>query len=88
MRESGPVFSAPSDGHRVERARDGRVLFSYDVDGRTRVAMFAADGVASAPALLGGAPRGDRSDPLRQRGADGRGPGAMAAETLLGDQSG
>jgi hypothetical protein len=45
MRESGPIFSAPSDGYHVERERDGRLLFSYDVDGRTKVSMFAADGV-------------------------------------------
>jgi hypothetical protein len=45
MRESGPIFSTPSDGYAVERKQDGRVLFSYDVDGRTKVAMFAADGV-------------------------------------------
>jgi hypothetical protein len=29
----------------VEREQDGRVLFSYDVDGRTKVAIFAADDV-------------------------------------------
>ena len=45
MRESGPIFSTPSDAYAVERERAGRVLFSYDVDGRTKVAMFAADGV-------------------------------------------
>lgn len=45
MRESGPIFSTPSDGYAVEREQDGRVLFSYDVDGRTKVSMFAADGV-------------------------------------------
>jgi hypothetical protein len=45
MRESGPVFSTPSEGYAVEREQDGRVLFSYDVDGRTKVSMFAADGV-------------------------------------------
>jgi hypothetical protein len=38
-------FLAPSEGYRVERERDGRVLFSYDVGGRTKVSMFAADGV-------------------------------------------
>jgi hypothetical protein len=45
MRESGPNFSTPSDGYAVEREQDGRVLFSYDVDGRTKVSMFAAQGV-------------------------------------------
>jgi hypothetical protein len=44
-RESGPAFSTPSEGYAVEREQEGRVLFSYDVDGRTKVAMFAADGV-------------------------------------------
>jgi hypothetical protein len=45
MRESGPVYSTPSGGYAVEREQDGRVLFSYDVDGRTKVSMLAADGV-------------------------------------------
>ncbi len=45
MTESGPIFSTPSEGYAVERDQGGRVLFSYDVDGRTKVAMFAADGV-------------------------------------------
>jgi hypothetical protein len=45
MRESGPIFSTPPDGYSVEREQDRRVLFSYDVDGRTKVSMFAADGV-------------------------------------------
>jgi hypothetical protein len=45
MSESGLSFSTPSDGYAVEREQDGRVLFSYDVDGRTKVSMFAADGV-------------------------------------------
>jgi hypothetical protein len=45
MRESGPIFSTPSDGYAVEREQAGRVLFSYDVDGRTKVSMFASDGV-------------------------------------------
>lgn len=45
MRESGPIFSTPPDGYAVEREQAGRVLFSYDVDGRTKVSMFAADGV-------------------------------------------
>ena len=45
MRESGLSFSTPSEGYSVEREQGRRVLFSYDVDGRTRVSMFAADGV-------------------------------------------
>ena len=45
MRESGLSFSTPSDGYAVEREQKGRVLFSYDVDGRTKVSLFAADGV-------------------------------------------
>ncbi len=45
MRESGLSLSTPSDGYAVEREQGGRALFSYDVDGRTKVSMFAADGV-------------------------------------------
>ena len=45
MSESGLSLSEPSDGYVVERDQDGRVLFSYDVDGRTKVAIFAADDV-------------------------------------------
>jgi hypothetical protein len=45
MSETGLSFSTPSDGYAIEREQDGRVLFSYDMDGRTKVAMFAADGV-------------------------------------------
>jgi hypothetical protein len=45
MRESGLSFAMPSDGYAVEREEKGRVLFSYDVDGRTKVSMFAVDGV-------------------------------------------
>ena len=36
----------PRDGYRVEREDDGRVLLSYDVDGRTRIAVIVADGVS------------------------------------------
>lgn len=32
----------PRSGYRVEREQDGRVLFSYDVDGRTKVAVVVA----------------------------------------------
>jgi hypothetical protein len=45
MSESGLSFFAPSDGYAVEREQEGRVLFSHDVDGRTKVSIFAADGV-------------------------------------------
>jgi hypothetical protein len=45
MRESGPIFTSPAEGYAVEREQAGRVLFSYDVDGRTKVAMLAVDGV-------------------------------------------
>ena len=45
MSESGLSFLTPSDGYAVEREHGGRVLFSYDADGRTKVSIFAADGV-------------------------------------------
>jgi uncharacterized protein YceK len=45
MSESGLSFFAPPDAYAVEREQDGRVLLSYDVDGRTKVAMVAADDV-------------------------------------------
>jgi hypothetical protein len=45
MSESGLSFITPSDGYAIEREGDGRLLFSYDVDGRTKVSIFAADGV-------------------------------------------
>ena len=45
MSQSGLSFSTPSEGYAVERDQDGRVLFSYDVEGRTKVAIFAADDV-------------------------------------------
>ncbi|KUN23644.1 hypothetical protein AQJ23_23850 [Streptomyces antibioticus] len=32
----------PQEGYRVEREEGGRVLFSYDVDGRTKVAVIVA----------------------------------------------
>jgi hypothetical protein len=41
-RETGLSFFTPPDGYAVERERAGRVLFSYDVDGRTRVSLLAA----------------------------------------------
>jgi hypothetical protein len=45
MRESGLSFSTPPDGYAVEREEGGRVLLSYDVAGRTKVSIVAADGV-------------------------------------------
>ncbi|MGN9762371.1 hypothetical protein [Streptomyces sp. SD31] len=33
----------PRSGYRVEREENGRVLFSYDVDGRTKVAVVVAE---------------------------------------------
>jgi hypothetical protein len=45
MSESGLSFFTPPDGYAVERERGGRVLFSYDVDGRTKVSVLASDGV-------------------------------------------
>ena len=40
------VFGAlPEEGYRIEREHDGRVLFSYDVGGRTKIAFFAFDSV-------------------------------------------
>lgn len=35
----------PTTGYRVERSDDDRVLFSYDVEGLTRAAFVAADGI-------------------------------------------
>jgi hypothetical protein len=45
MSESGLSFHAPSDGYAVEREQGGRALFSYNVEGRTKVSIFAGDGV-------------------------------------------
>ena len=44
-RESGLSFLAPSIAYAVEREIADGVLFSYDVSGRTKVALFAANGV-------------------------------------------
>ena len=43
--EQEPLAAAPHSGYRVEREDDGRVLFSHDVAGRTKVAIIAADDV-------------------------------------------
>src|ERR671915_1318608 len=45
MLEAGLALITPSEGYALEREQAGRVLFSYDVDGRTKVALFAANGV-------------------------------------------
>ncbi|MER6346913.1 hypothetical protein ACWC10_15575 [Streptomyces sp. NPDC001595] len=39
----------PRSGYRVEREEGGRVLFSYDVDGRTKVAVIVAEDRENAP---------------------------------------
>jgi len=38
-----PFLQLPRDGYRLEREDDGRVLYSYDVRGRTKVAFIATD---------------------------------------------
>jgi hypothetical protein len=38
-------IEVPEDGYRVERVDDGRVLLSYDVDDRTRVAAVVHEGM-------------------------------------------
>ena len=43
--EEQSVLTMPDAGYRVEREDDGRVLLSYDVDGRTRAAVVVADGI-------------------------------------------
>lgn len=45
MREEGLSLVLPSEGYAVEGERDGRALLSYDVDGRTKVALVVADDV-------------------------------------------
>ena len=44
QRESG-LFSVPRDGYAVERETDREVLLSYDVSGRTKVALFVANSI-------------------------------------------
>lgn len=43
--EDGRGNTLPDEGYRIEREDDGRVLFSYDVDQRTKVAFIAYDRV-------------------------------------------
>ena len=41
----GASMPGPDDGYVVERVEGDRVLLSYDVDGLTKVAVIAADGI-------------------------------------------
>jgi hypothetical protein len=43
--EEGGLSGLPTEGYRVEREDADRVLLSYDVDERTKVAFIAADGI-------------------------------------------
>lgn len=43
--EIGYEASLPSSGYRIERRADDRVLFSYDVEGKTKVAFIVYNGV-------------------------------------------
>jgi hypothetical protein len=43
--DEDPVGRLPEDGYRIERVERGRVLFSYDVEHRTRIALVASDDV-------------------------------------------
>ena len=43
--EDGHGNALPDDGYRIEREDDGRVLLSYDVDQRTKIAFIAHDGI-------------------------------------------
>jgi hypothetical protein len=45
LSESGLSFFMPADGYAVESDQNGPALLSYDAEGRTRVSIFAADGV-------------------------------------------
>lgn len=41
----GPLYGLPAEGYRLEREDDGRALYSYDVDRRTKVAFVLAEGL-------------------------------------------
>ena len=43
--EEGWLSQLPAEGYRAEREDGDRVLLSYDVDGRTKIAFVAADGI-------------------------------------------
>lgn len=45
IQESAFAVTLPAEGYRVERKDAGRVLLSYDVDERTKIAVVAADDV-------------------------------------------
>lgn len=42
---SEEILQLPRSGYRVERSEDGRVLFSYDVDGQSKITFIAADSI-------------------------------------------
>lgn len=43
--EEGVDWAMPTQGYRVERRDDDRVLLSYDVDGQTKASFVVADGI-------------------------------------------
>ena len=45
LAEEGLGSFVPTTGYRVERAERGRVLMSWDADGRTRVAVVLSDAI-------------------------------------------
>ena len=45
FREDGYSANLPDEGYRIEREDGGRVLFSYDVEERTKIAFIAYDRV-------------------------------------------
>lgn len=45
VRSNGVAWGMPTEGYRIERRADRRVLFSYDVGGRTRAAFVLGDGI-------------------------------------------
>jgi hypothetical protein len=53
LSEEGLVHMLPAEGYRVEREDDGRVLLSYDVDDRTKVAFIVAGNVRDWEAHTG-----------------------------------
>jgi hypothetical protein len=40
-----PTFEMPTEGYRLERDEDDRALFSYDVSGKSKIAIVVADGM-------------------------------------------
>lgn len=47
LAEEGWLLQLPDSGYRIERDDGDRVLFSYDQDDRTRIALIAADGIGN-----------------------------------------